>query len=304
MANDLIPYQDIERMGAVIAKSGLFGMKTPESAVALMLVAQAQGRHPATVAMEYDVIQNRPALKSQAALMRFQEAGGKIKYLVRTDERVSAEFSHEKGGALVVTWDMARARKMGLDQKDNWKKQPMIMLQWRVVAEGVRACYPACLGGSYLVEEVRDFDDKPKPRQVRETTAEVIAPETHAEPPKIEAAPPPAQTMPPLPPGPLPYPAEAPAPKNSNIISEAQRKRLFAISKEAGKSTEQVKAILAVYGYGSTTDIARADYELICNEIQVPAGTLSVIPEIPPIAEQPLPWEDPQPPRERQPGED
>ena len=304
MENALIPFGEIERMGAVIAKSGLFGMKTPEAAVALMLVAQAQGRHPATVAMEYDVIQNRPALKSQAALMRFQEAGGKIKYLVRTDERVSAEFSHEKGGTLVVTWDMARARKMGLDQKDNWKKQQMIMLQWRVVAEGVRACYPACLGGSYLVEEVQDSDDKPKPRQVRETTAEVVAPQTHAEPSKTEAAPSPAQTMPPLPPGPLPYPAEASAPENSNIISVAQRKRLFAISKEAGKSTEQVKAILAVYGYGSTADIARADYELICNEIQVPAGTLSVIPEIPPVAEQPLPFDDDGKPHHREPGED
>jgi hypothetical protein len=254
--------------------------------------------------MEYDVIQNRPALKSQAALMRFQEAGGKIQYLICTDEKVSAEFSHEKGGTLTVTWDMARARKMGLDQKDNWKKQPMIMLQWRVVAEGVRACYPACLGGSYLVEEVQDFDDKPRPRTVRETTAEVVAPETHIGPPKTEAAPPPTKTMPPLPPGPLPYPPQAPTPEKSTTITAPQRQRLFAIAKEAGKSTEQVKAILAVYGYGSTNDIAKADYELICNEIQVPAGSLSVIPEIPPVAEQPLQFYDDGHSRQRQPGED
>lgn len=189
MSTELIPYQDIERMGLAIAKSGLFGMKTPEAAVALMLVAQAQGRHPATVAMEYDIIQGKPAIKSQAALMRFQEAGGKIEYITRTDAEVSAKFTHDKGGSIVVTWNMERAKKMALDQKDNWKRQPMIMLQWRVVAEGVRACYPACLGGSYLVEEVQDFDDKP--RTVREAVAEVVinatatAPEPAPEQPPV-----------------------------------------------------------------------------------------------------------------------
>jgi hypothetical protein len=35
------------------------------------------------------------------------------------------------------------------------------MLSARVVAEGVRACYPACLNGVYLAEEVQDFDTKP-----------------------------------------------------------------------------------------------------------------------------------------------
>ncbi len=172
MTNELVkkehaPYTVIERMGTTIAKSGLFGVKTAEQAIALMLVAQAQGRHPATVAMEYDIIQNKPALKSQAALMRFQEAGGKIQYIKRTDEEVSAEFSHPAGGTVVVTWTLERARKMGFLEKDNWKKQPMIMLQWRVVAEGVRACYPACLGGSYLVEEVQDFEPHGKAAEVK-----------------------------------------------------------------------------------------------------------------------------------------
>ena len=35
------------------------------------------------------------------------------------------------------------------------------MLSARVVAEGVRAVFPACLNGVYLAEEVADFDTKP-----------------------------------------------------------------------------------------------------------------------------------------------
>jgi hypothetical protein len=40
------------------------------------------------------------------------------------------------------------------------------MLSARVVAEGVRAVFPACLNGVYLAEEVQDFDTKP--RQAKE----------------------------------------------------------------------------------------------------------------------------------------
>jgi hypothetical protein len=163
MSTELIPFEQVEKMGLAIAKSGLFGMKTPEQAVALMLMAQAEGRHPASVAMEYDIIQNKPALKSQTALKRFQEVGGKIKWITRSETKCAAEFSHPQADKLVVEWDLERARKMGYLEKDNWKKQPMIMLQWRVVAEGVRACYPACLGGAYLDSEVQDFDNKREP---------------------------------------------------------------------------------------------------------------------------------------------
>lgn len=155
--NELIPYRDMQSMADVLGKSGMFG-KNPQQLLALMLIAQAEGLHPARAAQEYDIIQGKPALKSQAALARFQDAGGKIEWKVRSDEVCEAVFSHPSASPVAVRWDMARAAKMGLATKDNWKKQPMIMLQWRVVAEGVRACYPACLNRMYLVEEVQDFD--------------------------------------------------------------------------------------------------------------------------------------------------
>ena len=49
MVNELMIHSipDVERMAIAIAKSGLFGAKSPEQAFALMLIAQAEGRHPA-----------------------------------------------------------------------------------------------------------------------------------------------------------------------------------------------------------------------------------------------------------------
>jgi hypothetical protein len=155
--------QDITAMAQAITKSGLFGIKTADQAVALMLVAQSEGRHPASVASEFDIIQGRPALKSQAALARFQAAGGKIQWVERTDSKASAKFSHAQGGELLVEWTIEQARDAGLTSKQTWKQYARAMLSARVVAEGVRACYPACLNGIYLAEEVQDFDSKPRP---------------------------------------------------------------------------------------------------------------------------------------------
>jgi hypothetical protein len=157
--NDIVPYADLEKMAGIMAKTGMFGKK-PDELIALMLIAQAEGLHPARAAQDYDVIQGRPALKSQAALSRFQESGGRVKWIERTEKIAKAEFSHPQAESLIIEWTIARAAQMGLAGKDNWKKQPMVMLQWRCVAEGIRACYPACLNRLYLVEEVQDFEPR------------------------------------------------------------------------------------------------------------------------------------------------
>src|SRR5437762_1711901 len=119
-----VAMSDMERMAEAVAKSGLFGMKTKEQALALMLVAQAEGLHPATAAMEYDIIQNKPARKAHAMLARFQQSGGTMRYTERTDKRVAAIFSHPQGGQIEIDWDMERAKKAGLGNKPNWHAWP------------------------------------------------------------------------------------------------------------------------------------------------------------------------------------
>lgn len=152
--------QDLSQMARAFAASGLFGCKTEAQALALMLVAQSEGRHPATVAQDYDIIGGRPAIRANSALARFQTAGGIIRWIERNDKAAEAEFSHPQGGTLSVRWDMERAVKAGLTGKDNWKHYPAQMLSARVASEGVRAVLPACLNGMYVVEEVRDIVDE------------------------------------------------------------------------------------------------------------------------------------------------
>jgi len=168
--NDLIPFQDQQRMAESIVKSKFYGFTDINQVMAVMIVAQAENKHPGTVVQEYDIIQGRPALKSQAILARFQQAGGKVEYITYTDDKVEMTFSHPAGGSLTLAWTMKQAASIGLASKDNWKKYPRAMLKARVVSEGVRAVYPACILGHYAVEEVMDFDSKP----IKHTQVEIV----------------------------------------------------------------------------------------------------------------------------------
>jgi hypothetical protein len=155
--SNLVPVSDIERMATAVAKSGLFGIKSTEQGVALMLIAQAEGLHPAIAARDYHVIQGRPALKADAMMARFQAAGGKVNWKVYTDQEVTGEFSHPQGGSVSITWTYAQATKIGLTGKDNWRNYPRAMLRARCISEGIRTVYPGCVVGTYTPEEVEDF---------------------------------------------------------------------------------------------------------------------------------------------------
>jgi hypothetical protein len=52
------------------------------------------------------------------------------------------------------------------------------MLRSRCISEGIRAVYPGCVVGTYSVEEVQDFDDKPQktnPAEIKDMgAAEVV----------------------------------------------------------------------------------------------------------------------------------
>lgn len=158
MSTEIVPYQQIERMANAVAKSGLFAVKSPEAAVSLMLIAQAEGIHPAQAMMDYDVIQGKPALKASAMLARFQRAGGTVEWLEASDQKVSGTFTHPAGGSVTVTWDDARVTQAGLTNPMH-KKFPQQMKRARCISEGVRAVCPGITPlNMYTPEETVDME--------------------------------------------------------------------------------------------------------------------------------------------------
>jgi hypothetical protein len=144
-------------MAEAIAKSKLFGIQTAEQALALGLLCQAEGRHPAEAARDYHIIGGKPSLKSEAMLARFQQAGGKVEWHEYGHEAVSGTFSHPQGGSLKVSWTMQDATRAGLTGNPTWKKFPRQMLKARCISEAVRGIFPGVLSGLYAPEEVSDI---------------------------------------------------------------------------------------------------------------------------------------------------
>jgi hypothetical protein len=161
--NAIVPHQpnyavsDLERMAKAFAASKLFGVQNAEQALALCLVAQAEGRHPATAAQDYSIIQNRPSKKADAMLRDFLSAGGKVEWHELSDAKADATFSHPAGGSARIDWTLERATKAGLAGNAMYKKYPRQMLRSRTVSEGVRTVCPGATSGMYVPEEVHDI---------------------------------------------------------------------------------------------------------------------------------------------------
>ena len=207
MANEvMVPLEQIGMMAKAVSDSGLFGIKSEAAAFSLMCIAQADGIPPIKAAVQYHIIDGKPALKSEAMLARFQASGGKIRWKERTPQRCTLWLEHPQAGEIEVTWDIERAKAAGLAGRNTWKAYPAQMMSARCISEGIRALYPACVGGFYTPEEVRDFD-APKPA----TQQECLPPATPPEYPK------PAQAAKAA----MPKPKAAnPAPQEAEIVED------------------------------------------------------------------------------------
>lgn len=165
---------EIERMANAFAASKLFGINNVEQAIALCFIAQAEGRHPASAAQDYHIIQGKPSKKADAMLRDFLANGGKVSDWTLTDTRVAATFSHPAGGAVTIDWDMARAKKAGI-KNPMWDKYPRQMLRARVVSEGVRTVFPMATSGMYVPEEVVEFEPtRSQPQEVVTVDGEIV----------------------------------------------------------------------------------------------------------------------------------
>jgi hypothetical protein len=167
--SNLVSLPDIQKMAAVAANSRMFGFKSADEAMAIMLLCQAEGLHPAIAMRDYHVINGRPAMKADAMLARFQAAGGKVSWTRMDDAQVTGVFSHPAGGEATITWDDAMVQRADLHRNQTHQKYPRQMKRARCISEGIRSVFPGCVAGVYTPEEVTDMEP---PRQVASVVVE------------------------------------------------------------------------------------------------------------------------------------
>ena len=160
MTNNLpaLSMKDVETMANVVCKSGLFGVKDPTQAMALMLLCQAEGLHPMVACRQYHVIQGRAAMTSQTMMSKFLAGGGKQEIHSLSEKEADITLSHPAGGSARVKWTFEQATKAGLTNKDNWKNHPRSMLLRRAQSEAVRAVAPFVLEGIPTADEAEEIE--------------------------------------------------------------------------------------------------------------------------------------------------
>jgi hypothetical protein len=146
---------DIWQMARIIADGRLFGVKSPQEAASLMLIAQAEGLHPAIAVRDYHIIQGKACLKADAMLARFQQAGGICQWECVTDAKVAAFFSHptKSPKPVLIEWTNETVKQAQISSAMH-TKYPRQMKRARVISEGVRTVLPECVCGTYAPEEI------------------------------------------------------------------------------------------------------------------------------------------------------
>ena len=156
-----VPSYSLEQRFALaksFAASGLFGVRSADAAMSLIMLAEAEGQHPAHAMMEYHVIDGKPVRKAEKIAARFMVSGGKIDWEELTDTVGRARFTHPLGSPCVVEWTIERAQKAGLVRANSpWTKNPKSMLRSRVWSEGCLQCFPGYALVTMSEDEARDL---------------------------------------------------------------------------------------------------------------------------------------------------
>lgn len=146
----------------VLVKSGFLpaAINTPEKALAIMQKGKELGIPPMEALSSINVIQGKPSVSPQLMLALARRTGELIDLKMDANDKGATVTVTRKGQSPYTTsFGVKEATEMGLINKDNYKKQPAVMYQWRAVAQNLRVTFPDAISGLYLVEEMTGGDE-------------------------------------------------------------------------------------------------------------------------------------------------
>lgn len=140
-----------------LVKSGFLpqSIKTPEQALAIMMLGQELGLPYWTALLGVNVIQGKPTIAPQLMLALINRTGQVENIEIVGDAKVYTVTIKRRGRSPhSETFTMQDAAAMGLAAKDNYRKQPAVMLKWRAVAACCRVTFPDAIAGMYTPDEM------------------------------------------------------------------------------------------------------------------------------------------------------
>lgn len=177
---DLASLESDQRYGSLLFKSGLFQDTKSEAQAAVKVMAGRElGLSPFVAMRDLSIIQGNIALAGAQIAAKIQAAGGEWQPVQYDDKACVLRFSRN-GKVLTpnVEFNMQHAAALGLAGKDNYRKQPRVMLYWRAITMGARMFFPSVFNGPiYTPEELTaGAAEVSEPVGITTATAEPPAP--------------------------------------------------------------------------------------------------------------------------------
>lgn len=205
--------------GTDFVPAGLRG--NPAAIAAAILYGDELGIGPMQALAKIAVIKGRPALLAEAQRALVAAAGHEIWFEESTATRAIAAGRRQGSDRIGrITWTLDDAKRAGLAGQPNYRSYPAEMLRARASAALCRSMFPDVIGGMAAAEDLEGLPEDSQPPS---------PPAAEEKPASRRRS---RQPVTPTPP-PDPQP-EPPAVADEAPVSDAQRRHLFALMRDAG----------------------------------------------------------------------
>ena len=149
----------LREQAQLLIKTGFLpkAIDTPEKAIAIILTGRELGIPTMTALRTIDVINQKPTVSPQLmlGLINASKELENIEIIeTRDNQAVSCTMKRKGKIAHTEIFGFEEANKLGLLQKDNYKRQPITMFRWRAVAACARVVFPDVVLGIYTGDEM------------------------------------------------------------------------------------------------------------------------------------------------------
>lgn len=131
---------------------------TAEAVMVTIMRGRALGLDATTSLDGINVIQGKPTM-SASLMVALVLSSPQCEYMYcdEMDETKAVWIAKRSGTPKEVRreFTIEHAKRMQLTTKDNWQKQPEVMLQWRCAAALIRQLFPDVINGLYATEEMQ-----------------------------------------------------------------------------------------------------------------------------------------------------
>lgn len=241
MANELTVYNFEETKGLAdaFAKSGMFtDIKSMAQAIVKVQAGKELGLSPVYAMQNINMIRGRLCTSANTLALLVKRSGKyDYKVLENTDTKCSIEFYQNGKPVGISTFTIEDAKRAELVRPDSgWVKYPRAMLFSRAISQGARIYCPDAIGGAYTEEEMRAVEvaEQPHYQPVNETESDNVVAEVYESVQDNNIGEEIGEVI------------EEPTQPTEAPITEPQRRKIYAASKQMGYTTQQVEDLIVM----------------------------------------------------------